>query len=250
MKRCLLVDIGNSRIKWAVQHDEALTVGEPIERVDREYQYKSAWNEVEPPSRVLVSNVLGESVAQEITRWCSDRWALPPEFVRSMATGFGVENGYVNPERLGVDRWVALVAARAICQDAVCVADVGTAITVDILDAAGRHHGGVIAPGVKLMQDALIYGTHALERGEWVSADYFGRDTETGIQNGSLAAAAGLIEKLVVEADAALQCQSTLVLCGGGAELVASRLRISCVLIPDLVLRGLAIICTKTHSRC
>lgn len=245
MRNFLLVDIGNSRVKWALKQADYLRVGEPIMRGDRKFRFEEAWNSIETPKRILVSNVLGDEVAQELAQWCLDHWSTSPEFVRPMAVGFGVENGYLNPARLGVDRWACLVAARAIFKDAVCVMDCGTAITVDILDPAGRHQGGVICPGVELMQDALFRGTYALSREGLAPAALLGRDTGAGIHSGTLTAAAGLIEKLLNEVEKVMQCRLRLLLCGGGAQAVGSRLRVSYTGVPDLVLQGLAVIASE-----
>ena len=179
---------------------------------------------------------------QAVARWVQNYWPVSVEFIQSSDRGFGIENGYHEPGRLGADRWVAMIAARARFEEAVCIADCGTALTVDVVDADGRHRGGVICPGVRLMQEALICGTEKLSF-EGVRPDaILGRNTGAGIASGTLNAAAGLIEKIFDEARQSIDARIKLVITGGDAGAVAARLQIESEHIPDLVLNGLAVI--------
>jgi type III pantothenate kinase len=229
-------------MKWAVKIRDCLEVGRPLQPVNGNFDFDGLWKDLEPPARVLVSSVLGEGTARVLRQWVDDRWSVSVEFIRSCGKGYGVENGYRDPARLGVDRWIAMVAARALFNAPVCIVDCGTAMTLDIVDVLGRHQGGVICPGLKMMQDALIHGTCKLSLEGMVPGALLGRDTGAAIHSGTLTAAAGLIEKLLDEAEQSLETKLKLVMTGGDAEVVAGRLRVLYTPVPNLVLQGLAVI--------
>jgi type III pantothenate kinase len=238
----LLVDIGNSRIKWAVNYRDRLEVGQPLSPVDGVFDFAGRWNFFDTPERVLVSNVQGDDIAHSLQQWIEERWGVSVEFIRPASMGFGVANGYLDPNRLGADRWICLIAARASFKDPCCIVDCGTAITADVVDGMGRHQGGVICPGLRLMRQALIGGTRRLSLEGLAPGGLLGRDTGAGIYSGTLNAAAGMIEKLVGEAEQSIGAKLKLVLTGGDADLIAERLEVGYTIIPDLVLRGLAVI--------
>ncbi|MGH8550635.1 MAG: type III pantothenate kinase [Methylococcales bacterium] len=244
----LLIDIGNSRLKWAIKRRDRLEVGRPLLPLNGEFDFDRIWKDLEPPARILVSNVSGEGTDRILRQWIQAQWPVSVEFIHSCGKGYGIENGYRNPERLGVDRWVVIVAARAMFKAPVCVVDCGTAITADVLDDLGRHQGGVICPGVKLMRDALIRRTPKLSFEGVAPGGLLGLDTGSGIYRGTLTAAAGLIEKLLEEAEQSLNIKLKLLITGGDAELVMQRLRVEYTHIPDLVLQGLAVIESSGES--
>jgi type III pantothenate kinase len=147
-------------------------------------------------------------------------------------------NAYQQPEQLGVDRWLALVAVRRHYQIPACIVDCGTAITVDLMDVNGKHQGGLISPGLTLMRKALTEGTEALQ---FLETDYvFGPANFTGaaIYSGTLSAAAGLIEHVLTRQPGTVQ----LILTGGDAKLIARQLMGKPVIDTNLVLRGLAMV--------
>lgn len=238
----LLVDVGNSRMKWALKTGDRLRPGMPLPSNGGYFDFDRIWKNLEAPSRILVSNVLGEEFARRLSRWTVEHWSLSAEFVRSRVKECGVENAYLRPEQLGVDRWVCLLAARSLIKEPFCVVDCGTAMTADVVDSAGRHRGGVICPGLKLMQDSLVRGTSQLSFERVEPVTILGRDTSSGIHSGTLTAAAGMIEKLLNEVGHSLGCRPKLLLTGGDAQTVIARLGLECLHIPDLVLQGLSII--------
>ncbi|MGH8559216.1 MAG: type III pantothenate kinase [Methylococcales bacterium] len=242
MVSSVLIDIGNSRLKWALKHYDRLELGRPLPFVDGIFDFDRIWENLEPPSRILVSNVLGENITQSLKQWVQNHWSAPVEIVRSCEYAHGVSNGYLKPDRLGVDRWICMIAARALYKEPVCVVDCGTAITADVLDGLGRHQGGAICPGVKLMQDVLVRGVPKLSLEGVGPGGLLGRDTGAGIYSGTLTAAAGLIEKFLQEAEQFMRTRLKLLITGGDACLVAEKLAIGHVHIPDMVLKGLALI--------
>lgn len=252
----LLVDLGNSRIKWArlagrgpSKMRAAAHAGWRSEDFRRALFPRSHGTAGVANRRRSVA-VLAVCVAPEVVR---RRFAAavraatgaPPRFVRSERARAGVRNGYRDVWRLGADRWVALIGARPwLPGRALCIADVGTATTIDLLGAEGRHRGGVILPGVRLMVDSLLRGTGGIRRravGRYGAASPFARDTAVALQGGALYATAGAIDRFVREA-ARLTAggEVALLLTGGGAAAVARHLETPHELVPDLVLRGLA----------
>ncbi len=235
----LLIDIGNSRVKWGWAKAGRIEPGEPFATPACPDAFAERWADAPPPAQVLVANVAGAGLAADLKAWTQKHWRLVPRFIRSEARGFGVTNGYASPEKLGVDRWAALVGARHACPGPVCVADCGTAITLDVLDGEGRHLGGLIAPGLGLMRGSLARGTSGLGLAEGEHPDRLARDTAAAIASGTRQAAAGLVEHGFRAAARLLGGEPRLLLTGGDAPNIAAELDIPGELRPDLVLEGL-----------
>ncbi len=233
----LLIDVGNSRMKWASLQDGQLRPGAPVAH-GRGFDLVALddrWRELPEPAAIHVASVLSPSRTRELTDWLHKRWAAPLIEAASQARQVGVRNGYTQPERLGVDRWLAMIGAWAHIGDAVCVVDCGSAVTVDILDRQGQHLGGVIAPGLRLMAQALSDGTDLPLVGDTATIP-LGRDTESAMTAGRLQAVVGLIERLHRQAPRGAR----LIVTGGDAGPIAALLGEPYELIPDLVLQGLA----------
>lgn len=240
----LLADIGNSRIKWARLDAGRFTPEgaaqwrgeEPEALLDR------LWAALPRPARVLVSTVVRQGVAEVLQHWLKRRWSLEPEFVRVSRAAYGVSNAYEVPERLGVDRWLALLAAKRHYPGASCIVDCGTAVTVDVLTSAGEHLGGLIMPGLALMRRSLAEGTEALGAQATQHLGLLARDTQDAITAGSSQALAGFIERVAGELPSVVAEPCRNILTGGDAELMAPMLRVPIELDPHLVLRGLAVV--------
>lgn len=237
----LLVDIGNSRIKWGLGENGRVDAGPPFaaECAPLMGELDRQWGGLPAPASVVVSNVAGSEIGACLQNWVGRRWGLPVRFVLPEACAYGVVNGYENPEQLGVDRWVCLVAARHAHPLPACIADCGTAITVDALDACGNHLGGLIAPGLTLMQQALIQRTQGLHQGEGVYSGLLAGNTAAAMMNGARQAGVGLIERTLRAAGRLLGCEPHLVLTGGDAQTIAAELSVPYALAPNLVLQGL-----------
>jgi type III pantothenate kinase len=158
-----------------------------------------------------------------------------------------VRNGYVDPQQLGVDRWLAMLAAFARYRSALCVVDSGTALTIDAVSGDGVHQGGLIMPGFSLMRDALKARTGEIARlGRVFSApdagrQFWGRDTDGCIRRGATAAADGLIGLCVAELSRSAASPVKLVLTGGDADNLRDGLSQPADICPFLVLEGLAL---------
>lgn len=222
------IDMGNTRTKWRCGHETGAlpAPGLPCP--------------VAVPDRVRVATVLGNR--GDIADGIKSRFSLVAEFAAPSASLAGVRCGYRDPQRLGVDRWLAVVCAWQRTRQATAVISLGTAATADFVDARGRHEGGFIAPGLRLLADGLGRRTadvrpdpRAVPRLEP------GRDTQEAV-------AAGTFLMLTTFVDAAIKrirgrgaTPATVFLTGGDAPLVAERFGAEATYEPDLVLDGLAV---------
>jgi len=250
----LLIDIGNTRIKWATLSVDQL--GEQHAFVYRPNSAQLLRTHLlsllaAPPERVVVANVGGDAIAQLLTDTVVSDWRITPEFVRSTASAAGVRTGYAQPEKLGVDRWLAAIAAHRIESGAACVASVGTALTVDAIDLDGQHLGGIIVPGPDLMIASLLSNTsdiasHALGGSE--GTDIFADNTLAAIQQGATHALAAVVERAYSDLRSRLRVEPTLFLTGGACGRITPALRVPFRLVPDLVLQGLAAIASDSKS--
>ena len=239
----LLLDLGNTRLKWAWHDGGALHARGAVAHDDAGWAdaFASALREGPAPARAWLAAVGAEPLAAAVGAAVRDaRPGCALARVQSPAAGAGVVNAYAEPARLGVDRFLALVGARGRTPGAALVAGCGTALAIDAIDAGGRHLGGVIAPGARRMREAVLATTARVRpRGEGPPA-VFGRSTEEGLDAGCALAAAALVDRLVDEATARLGEAPALLLHGGDAEALIERLRHRASLAPDLVLEGLA----------
>ncbi len=237
----LLLDAGNSRIKWAVVHGGAWLAQGALthDEADRLRVEVAAHPGV---ARAVGTNVAGPRVAAAIAAAIAP---LPLEWLRSSEYACGVHNGYADPAQLGADRWAALIGARSEHPGPCLVVTAGTATTVDVLDADGRFRGGLILPGEELMRRSLAGNTADLPFAEGVYRDY-PRATDDAIVSGCLNAQAGAVERmfrLIADAPDAL-C----VLSGGGAARLAPLLALPLRPIENLVLKGLAVLAGAGHA--
>lgn len=242
----LLVDIGNSRVKWA-----RLAAGGLGQQSASTY---AGWTEIDwsaalfcgdPVERVLAASVAGpaaEAALDAAARLATDR---PAQFVTTTRAAAGVVNGYADPGLLGVDRWLAVIGAYARVGGACVVCDIGTAATVDVVAADGRHLGGYIVPGPRLMVASLLGSTSDLAAHHAASAASgpvagLADNTRGAIERGCRLALAALVDRSVAEAKLSFGASCRLLLTGGAAADVLPLLRSTAEHIPDLVLRGLA----------
>jgi type III pantothenate kinase len=240
----LLVDAGNTRIKWAELAGAALRAGDAVEwrRAGAAIAFAAAWRALEPPERIIACSVAGREFNRTLDDWCEDTWRHRPEFVAVERHALGVTNAYEDVAQMGVDRWVAMLAAWHHRRSAVCVVNCGTAITVDVIAAGGRHLGGLIAPGLALMRSSLASRTAQLPEVGPAARLAFGTDTASCIGAGCLAAGIGLLEVVEARARELLNTSPAWVISGGDAETLASESAIAFEHLPDLVLRGLGLI--------
>lgn len=202
----LLVDVGNSRVKWAFGTAAGFVALGEAEREGVE-EFHGLFDAERAPEEIRVANVAGAAVGARLAARLHERYGVAPLFARSAASGAGVRSGYADPSQLGVDRWLAVCAAFARYRAAVCVVDAGTATTIDLVTGDGAHQGGLILAGITLMQSALLGGTGDLARlsaashaaddgvapGIGAKVIALGRDTAAAIRHGAVQATACLV---------------------------------------------------------
>lgn len=258
----LLIDIGNTRIKWALLRGAAPGAQKALP-VTNWRGFERALRKIRSVASVQVVCVAGTRMEHAL-RAVLRRAGLPaPRFVRSSAQLAGVTNGYRDVWQLGADRWVAAIGAWHMAggRRAVCAVSVGTALTIDVVDARGQHRGGLIAPGPSLMVHSLLHDTHGIaSRAAHVSGQGPARsnariartirpladNTRDAIELGSLTAAAALIDRTIGAVRIALGTRPVVMLTGGGAAPVAPLLTTKYLACEDLVLQGLAVISLDT----
>ena len=238
-----MLDIGNTRVKWArLEAGKLAAQGAALHLDDQLDQALQHAFEGEAPKRVLACNVAGPLIGKAVSDLCHDRYGLQPEFLISSAEQCGVKNGYTDPARLGADRWAALIGAFHRFGGPACVIDAGTAITVDAVGKRGLHMGGLIAPGPQSMRRALAGATAGLpDQGEG-ELMLLAHDTRSGITSGGWQAAAGLVERMHAYLVATLGKDTRFILTGGDAVRLAKIVSAPFHLCPDLVLQGLAVV--------
>lgn len=238
----MLLDIGNSRSKWAlVQAGEWLAEG--VSAHDEADRLLQEWDRFAPPSEVIVSCVAGRERLETFSAYWQSR-NVPCRRMEAAGSCAGVRNLYERPAQLGIDRWAALIGAWARARSACLVVSAGTAMTVDALNGRGEFVGGMILPGKRLMQRSLATGTHALEDTKGLASD-FPRNTAdaiaTGVATALACAAQGGFQRLAGTGGKPPQC----IITGGDAEWLAGHLQFGAIIAPRLVLEGLLIMSSE-----
>lgn len=237
----LLVDAGNTRIKWAIAPPDAApgdwTAHGAVPHAELE-RLQPAWAG-HGLTRAIVSNVAGHAMQAQLTALLAPLLPAAPHWFTARAELNGLRNRYRNPAQLGSDRFAAALGARSLAPGkALVVATCGTATTVDAVTAAGDFLGGMILPGLGLMLGALARGTAQLPQvapGErYTAPPVFADHTSDAILSGCLAAQAGAIER----ACAALPADLCIV-SGGAAASVAPLLSVPHWMLDNIVLVGL-----------
>ncbi len=275
----LEIDAGNTRVKWRVSElnaqgaataagavlargvvIDAMAVsgnaaGDPVLRAQaclNELLVQLEKSGIAELKKILVSSVRGDQFREQALQLLERSFGLVPAFAVSSAIAAGVSSAYAQPEKLGVDRWLAMLAAYADARAACCVLDCGTTITLDVIDAEGRHMGGYIVPGLQLMLESLAKRSPALviETGKF--GLHPGTNTQAAISNGILNMALGFLNfehrkmsRLLAErggenpAVKIAETEPRWYLTGGDAETLAAYIEWEFKLVPDLVLDGL-----------
>jgi type III pantothenate kinase len=247
----LAIDIGNTRLKWALYagphpgaallHHEAVF----LETIDE--LAEGAWKHLPEPGSILGCDVAGEAVRRRVVQQL-ELWDTEPRWVVPGPQEAGVHNGYDHPSRLGADRWVSLIGARSrVLAEAArgsgpprpaLVVMVGTAVTVDSLDAEGRFLGGLILPGFGMMLRALELGTAGLKvpTGEVVD---FPTNTSDALMSGGSSAIAGAIERQHRKLMQRCGAEPLLYMTGGAAVKLAPITELRFETVDSLIFDGL-----------
>lgn len=243
----LLMDVGNSRIKWGVTTDGAIHRTGHIAQ-ERVREEGIALLTARLPRRidsVLVSNVAGPGFASRLSGVVGMHCDTEVHFARSEKAACGVVNGYRQPRQLGVDRWVAMIGAWAEFERAMLVVDAGTAVTIDAVDSAGQHLGGQIIPGIAMMASSLAADTSDIPRvqrhvtRQARDLGLFGATTTAAVSNGALNAVVGAVERAALAMEENSE-KPDIILTGGDASRILKSLGLEAEHRPHVVLQGLA----------
>lgn len=241
MSEILVIDVGNSRTKWGLHGPRGWRVLGATPNGEIGALSVRDWHHLPRPIRAVGVNVAGEAMRVRVEAQLA-RWRLAPEWLSATDAACGVTNRYARPAQLGADRWASLVAAwrrsnaNELFVPACVVVNVGTAVTVDALDAEGVFRGGLILPGIRLMLQALAENTSGLRAADGAFRP-FPDNTADAMYSGAIQAVCGAIEQMRRQVDmnpAHVRCY----LAGGAAHEIAPCLNPPVEVVDHLVLEG------------
>jgi type III pantothenate kinase len=247
----IVADIGNTQIKWArVAAGGLEDVDQAMHTGSADAAFEALGAALVGASHVVAANVAGEESAERLNA-CAAKHGAALVLVRPAREQFGVRCAYRDPSRLGADRWAAVIAAHQLVDGAACVIDAGTTVTLDAVALDGRHLGGLILAGPKIVADALSRETRGI--GDTAPAgaapaglDLLGASTNDAVAHGTMLGIAGGLDRAVAEIATALGTSPTVVLTGGGASELESWLETPVSYRPQFVLEGLAYIASES----
>jgi type III pantothenate kinase len=244
--KALLLDVGNTRLKWGVLESERIHKTGHIAMKKIRDEGLGVLTSRLPHSvdAVRASNVAGATFATRLSGVIGMHCGCEVHFAKSEREACGLRSGYRQPRRLGVDRWVAMIGAWAELESACVVVDAGTAVTIDVIDSEGQHLGGQIFPGVRLMFEALAASTSDIPAvGRHLSAatglEMFGDTTSKAVQHGAWNAVTGAVDRAITTLRSNAY-DPAVVLTGGDASRMLTALGTEPLHRPHLVLQGLA----------
>jgi type III pantothenate kinase len=251
----LALDVGNTRLKWALYDQPrvgARVLAHGVQFLENiETLADGDWSRLAPPERVLGCIVAGEAVRRRVEEQL-ELWDAPTQWVVSSAAEAGVTNGYDHPARLGSDRWVAMIGARqrlvARGEPRPCVVVmVGTAVTVEALDAGGRFLGGFILPGHGIMLRALESGTAGLHVPTGDVRD-FPTNTSDALTSGGTFAIAGAVQRMVDNLRRHCGQEPACIMTGGAGWKMAPSMTMPFELVESLIFDGLLEIAARRYA--
>jgi len=246
----LVIDIGNTRLKWGLYAEPApgaaLLAHGAVVLEDIDHLWDTHWRALPvKPLAVMGCVVAGEAIKRRVEEQIAEGWSLKALWVSAQARAGGVVNGYEHPQRLGADRWAAIIGARqralqlSPSQPApVLAVMVGTAVTVDAVDAEGRFLGGLILPGFGLMYRALESGTAGLKVPTGEVQD-FPTNTSDALMSGGTDAIAGAIERSLRRLKVRCGREPVLIMSGGAVSRLSHVEEFSATVAENLIFEGL-----------
>lgn len=251
----LALDVGNTRLKWA--HYDAPHAGarvlaqgaEFLENIDK--LADGAWKALPAPERMLGCIVAGDAIKRRVQEQM-ELWDVVPQWVVSSNAEAGLSNGYDHPSRLGSDRWVAMIGAwhrmRALGPARpLVVVMVGTAVTVEAIDANGRFLGGLILPGHGIMLRALESGTAGLHVPTGEVRD-FPTNTSDALTSGGTYAIAGAVARMTQHLQQHCQAEPMCIMTGGAGWKMAPHMSVPVDLVDNLLFDGLLEIAARRFA--
>ena len=241
----LLVDIGNTRVKWACGDNITLFDHGGFTYTQDTLPERLAhnWHAMVRPGQVNIASVADAETTGKVRAYVRATWSLESRLAAAEKERAGLRNAYADVTSMGVDRWLAMLAAWNRYRRAVCVIDCGTAVTVDVVLEGGRHAGGFILPGMALTAAALVRETHGIRIHHEADAQLeLGRSTAACVRNGFAFALVGLIERCAGKIREEEGAELLFIVTGGGAEQALPLLSGQYLHEPHLVLEGLNLI--------
>ena len=247
----LLVDIGNTRIKIAIDNDGVIyrqgsifhkEKGWLSHLSDMFHELASVERADEEFSNVYVSNVNSSRIGEQITAFAAESFQITPRFAKTQKSFGGLKNAYSVPETLGIDRWLAMIAAHERRLLPMIVVDCGTAVTIDTINDEGIFVGGLILPGLTLMRQSLDTNTAHLDSysGNASEEGFTPYSTVSAVQAGTAYAIASLIDRAMRELSRKHGKSVNCYIAGGDALEIKEKMEMDAIYEPDLVLQGLA----------
>lgn len=235
----LLVDIGNTQVKYVFQ-DTAESPFSDIVYADYQIFLAQLLQEnFSGVTQIILANVQGQEIQDSIRRWADENKV---EFlqVESTKQAFGVTSGYEIPERLGVDRWLAMIGAKQLYpNENLLIIDAGTATTVDLLAGSGQHYGGWIMPGIETLFDSLVMRTKRIDAIASTASNLaFGVNSSACVNHGSWAMTIGAVKEAITQANNIMKLDKILLTGGNGQEIV-KLITDNCQLESELIFHGL-----------
>ena len=238
----LAIDAGNSRLKWGLHDGDKWIFLEAVSYSEWD-TVEAAWRVLVAPDKIVVSNVAGEKVKSSILALL-ELWDVNPCWIKSLDEECGVINSYAYGQ-LGCDRWAAMIAARHLHAGTCLVVSAGTAMTVDVVSDKGVFTGGIIVPGIQLMQHILSQQTAGVTQASAGNFAQFPKNTSDAVYSGALQAMAGAIERMSRSVSEEYGIVPLCVLSGGSAMVLKPLLEMPLLCVENLVLEGLLRIAYK-----
>jgi len=228
----LTIDIGNTRVKWVLYEDH-LVVSDGAFAYTSDTFSEAVVNAEIPLKNVeaIISNVAGPCVERQLTGVLDASGCKKYVYAQTQREQCGVTNAYDDFSRLGVDRWLAMIAGfnhqKRLPEESICVIDCGTAITLDVMDNEGCHLGGVIAPGFQLMQSELMRKTSDINRiDEYVAVENLclAKSTEGAVHQGCAQLLVGGLDRMISKYSDEQKNRMRVIVTGGDGAWVAKLL--------------------------
>ncbi len=248
----IAIDIGNTNISVGLYLDDAEKFIETVSGTDERAYAKlltSAWQQIPFVSGAKVEKrdgtIIVSSVNGQWTKMTADICGRDlDEKIKVIGKDIPLpmETGLANPHNIGTDRIVSAAAAFAVVEDAVVVADFGTAFTIDLVDEDGVFTGGIIAPGFELSAKALQRGTAKLPKARIAKpVNPVGSNTADAIKSGLYYGAIGLLETVCRKFSEQIGKWPQVVLTGGAAAVIKDDCGFVDSWVPNLAVRGVVL---------
>ncbi len=239
----LEVDMGNTRIKWRLKGAAGVLARGWLETAATDFNELTSACAVyiRDVKAIWIASVVDKDSERRFADYIQQLFSIEPVFARSVAKICGVKNGYDSPEKLGVDRWLSILAAHHFSKRACVVVSLGTAATADVVDRDGKHIGGFIAPGLSLMIGALTSGARrvSITPAEITAHEALGRSTSLAICGGCTSMLMGLVDNAIKQLGRVVGDEAFDLIFTGGDAVQLMPYYPSAHLINDLVLDGL-----------